>query len=488
MRKFSISGMPENTKLPNTNSNSGDISPKSYGMGQKGIKDIAEQFELNDGEVRKIMETFKVIVSKNIDPDFISRLGSNFTQQNGQLPGEVIFTLSPEGLEMVFEYMTSGDNDEKISEAFEYLEFQDDDDDEEDPKDTKDSLAASLLDAYMKNKVTPGEIISKILNAFQNLKGHSFNNSSISLKNQGLDEIEEKKEEKRDNELHLFETLAAEGSFGVVPHMPVSSKDEMYNSFAREYGDTDEYDPSVFPPEMKGYNIIHAVGKVKKFKYLENNEKYILLLAIPEAKEEEPFAVAIIRGIETVFEIIVPEYGNTFNLDDGNTLSLDTAPQLYIKKENPEDLDNPKFTLKQPLNLDKVKVGLDIVLYEPMKPILSVKDFGEVFTSFVATPFTTRFIKIGRIKSNESTDVKMFKKDFSLNEDQILFDFYIRLKEEESSSTIMSLQKLLEVIDFNANAKIQSQEIKVDMNGNIYIDLDFSDILLKNIRKWKDEK
>jgi hypothetical protein len=493
MAKFSISGVPENMKLPEDKSEKKNEPQRSQQKNHKQnppkeMQEIADKFNVSMEDLDEMMEVFKEIVAGDLDPELIEQLGDHLKFEQ-KANGMKEFGLDLEGLEMVIEYMTDENND-KLDQIMQDLfhnkvGFSIDD---FDPDIAKQLISDPALI----------ETFNQLMSNIQTIQGRNIikpivsqtNKNKLPSLNKEIDFNQEEKEEitNRKNQLHSFDIVADNESFGVVPYVKANSREELYNSFVKVYGEGPLYSAGMFSQDTEGYNLIPAIGGISQFAFITNNERYIILNAIPKTEAKEGFIVAAIQGEPGIFEIIVPEYGNTYNFETGELLNIVENFELYEEKENPDDLDNPKLELKQPANLDKIMAGLDCVLYEPKTPILSPHDFGEILVSFVAVPFTTQYIKIGRIKSNESQHSKLFKRDFGLDDDQLLFDFYIKLPEEQTAQIISALQKFLEAIDFNTNPKIQTQELKVDSNGNMYIDLDLGESLPRNIRKWKDEK
>jgi len=481
MAEFSISGMPENSKIPEDESEKkpkkeSGITPRD----KKELAEIASKFGLTPQDLTEIMDTFKEIVARDLDPEFIESLGEHFRKE-----GEGRFGVDLEGVEMVIKYLTDETNP-KLDEIFEALE-EDKDDDITQLLGTAGAGAKKeelfkLLDQIMEG--TSEGFFQKLAGAMQGMTGQSPQKSSNLL--DALKDKETKIEERK-NPLQSFDILADNESFGVIPYTPADSDQELYDLFVSIYGEGPKYHGGIFSGSTKGYNLIPALGNIREYQYIMSSKKYILLVAFPNELGHEPFMVAAIQNEPSIFELVVPEYGNTYNFETGEPFNTLDDRDLYIEKENPEDLDNPILNLKQPIDVDKIRAGLDSVLYEPKTPILNAASFGEILVSFSPVPFTTQYIKVGRIKSNESSEARIFKRDFGVNDDKILFDFYIKLPAEESAQSITGLQKFLEAIDFNTNPKIQCQELRFDPNGNLYINLDLGDVLPGNIRKWIKE-
>jgi hypothetical protein len=264
---------------------------------------------------------------------------------------------------------------------------------------------------------------------------------------------------------YKYEIVNTPNSFGMVE---CENNPNIYEKFKEIYGDKDYYDVNIFVPKVDGYNLIDGLSRVKKLEYLFHNNKYMLLKAIPSISEE-PFVIALIYN-DHEFELVIPEYGNTYDLETGELFDVILDANLY-------HLVNGEAILKNPLNLAKIRAGLDLVLYEKKKPILSISNFGKVINSPSVHPERADLMKLGRIKANDSSVAKLFKRDFDFDPNQDVFDFYVKLPYEYPASVLAPLGRYLLNIDFNTNKKMQSLELKAvsGSNGYIYVELDLGE-------------
>lgn len=275
---------------------------------------------------------------------------------------------------------------------------------------------------------------------------------------------------------HSYEILENDGdSYGAVLY---ERNTNLLSDFKAKYGDHERYDVEIFSPNIKVSNAIEAIQHIKYFDYAESNEKYILFRAIPKDDNYEPFYVAIIQ-LNNEFEMVVPEYGNSFDVE--TTDAFDKTEQSHLFIDTPVGK-----VLMQPANIEKIKVGLELVLFQNIKPLLSISDFGTVVPEFKEVEFPNDFIYIGKIVSNESRKALLFKHDFDLDADQTEFNFFVKLKRELSEKTLTNIALYLSAIDFNTSTKIQTHELKCTHSKNIYIDIDI-DGLPAFIDRWIEE-
>ena len=291
-------------------------------------------------------------------------------------------------------------------------------------------------------------------------------------------------EEEDEDEIELPDELESDtlniealiGSYGVVV---CEDTPNILELFKEKYGEFSTYSFSIFQPEIKVSNVIAGLADIVEFEIVDSTSKFILAKAIPASEEFEPIYVAL-TYFEGNFEMVVPEFGNSFNPDTGDLFSKEKDSDLFV--------ETPRGTvLMKPADLSKIKVGLELALFENKKPITSIKDFGTVFLKNEATfEVSSEVIHMGRIKSNEEYDARQFKEDFNLDIDETYFEFYVKLKKEYSAKTLDNIFGYLTTIDFNENPKIQSCELKVSKNKNLYIEIDL-DGLPDNVDKWVEE-
>jgi hypothetical protein len=275
---------------------------------------------------------------------------------------------------------------------------------------------------------------------------------------------------------HAYEILENDGdSYGAVLY---ERNTNLLSDFKAKYGDHERYDVEIFSPNIKVSNAIEGLSRLKYFDYVESNEKYILFRGIPGDDEYEPFFTAIIQ-LEGEFEMVIPEYGNSFDIETTDAFSKVDHKHLFV--------DTPMGKiLMQPANIDKIRTGVELVLFQNIKPMLSIADFGTVVLEIKDAETPSEFIHMGKITSNESRKALLFKHDFDLDQNQKEFDFFVRLKGQLSEETLNNIAFYLSAIDFNESTKIQTHELKCTQSKDIYINIDI-DGLPRFIDDWIDE-
>jgi hypothetical protein len=275
---------------------------------------------------------------------------------------------------------------------------------------------------------------------------------------------------------HTYEILENDGdSYGAVLY---ERNTNLLSDFKAKYGDHERYDVEIFSPNIKVSNAIEGLSKLKYFDYVESNEKYILFRGIPIDDEYESFFIAVIQ-LEGEFEMVIPEYGNSFDVETTDAFSKIEHKHLFI--------DTPMGKiLMQPANIDKIRTGLELVLFQNIKPTLSISDFGTVVPEFKEAEISSEFLYVGKILSNESRKALLFKHDFDLDLDQTEFNLFVKLKGQYSEETLTNIALYLNAIDFNTSTKIQTHELKCTQSKIIYISIDI-DGLPRFIDTWIEE-
>lgn len=274
-----------------------------------------------------------------------------------------------------------------------------------------------------------------------------------------------------------YSTLYDGETYGMVAY---ERSPRLLEEFKEKYGDLERYDVKIFVPEIKVSNATPGLANIRSIDLVESNDKYILFRGIPGYQGMEPMYIAIIK-FQGEFEIVIPEYGNSFEIATGD---------LFDHKEDAElFLDTPMGkVLMRPADISKMKTGLDLVLFEPRKPMFSIRDFGSVIVDPAKSEFASEYIHIGDIISNESEGARLFKKDFDIPEDSKSLKFFVKLKREYPEDTLNTLSNYIsDAIDFNENSKVIMNELKYSSSGRFaYIEIDLGD-LPDNIDRWSEE-
>lgn len=269
-----------------------------------------------------------------------------------------------------------------------------------------------------------------------------------------------------------FQTVSTPDSFGVIPYTRNSM---IYENVISLLGD-EPIKIEELPESMDGHNLNPAFADLETLEYIDNNDKFVLFKGIPRDENNVPIYVAMIDFMGEL-QIIVPHYGNPY-AQDGSIFNKDTDSHLFRADEKSGDLK-----LDKDADIEKIKAGLELLLYENKRPILSINQFGRVIQTPTQYNGPSSVIKIGKMRASDSEQAEAFKRDFDLTPEKNVFDFYIKLGYDYPARTLNKLSEYLFNLDFNSNDKLQTYELKADINEKIYIDLDLG-AFPDNLPKW----
>lgn len=251
---------------------------------------------------------------------------------------------------------------------------------------------------------------------------------------------------------------------------------EIHSKFVKKYGDKtlrlDDFGSDAKITCREQFNL----SKVSTMKIVDFTDKYVLLFCESADNAEEGVYIAVIENADGEFELLVPEYGNSYR-KDGEWFSIN---------ENPEAFTSAGYFRFGDI-IDKVEAGLSALLVPVRNPLISPKKFGTLkpVLSNIGNDYDNK-ICIGKIVSNESAEAIMFKKDFDLPPDKTAFDFYLRFNGNIDSTVLIELAKFFNMIDFNNSVLFEQTELKAH-DEDLYINIDLGLIPNKLPKWWPDE-
>lgn len=225
----------------------------------------------------------------------------------------------------------------------------------------------------------------------------------------------------------------------------------------------------------------YLLGYMSNFKVADYQDKYVLLYGEPNKdiiKDKYSFGafIAVIEDPDGKFSIVLPEYGNTFDIN---------AKMLYAANE-PDDLfdDNGNFMA---LDINKIEAGLNTVLYYPKDVLVSPLKFGTFTYQEEKLPESVKLvdrIKIGVLTDNGSADASLFKKDFDLDPNKTVFDFYVKFSSNMTAAEANAINEMF-AKDATNSAIFTDSELKAD-GDDLYITFD-TDSFAGLLDKWLRE-
>lgn len=225
----------------------------------------------------------------------------------------------------------------------------------------------------------------------------------------------------------------------------------------------------------------YLLGYMSNFKVADYQDKYVLLYGEPNKdiiKDKYSFGafIAMIEDPDGKFSIVLPEYGNTFDIN---------AKMLYMANE-PDDLfdDNGNFMA---LDINKIEAGLNTLLYYPKDVLVSPLKFGTFTYQEEKLPESVKLvdrIKIGVLTDNGSADASLFKKDFDLDPNKTVFDFYVKFSSNMTAAEANAINEMF-AKDATNSAIFTDSELKAD-GDDLYITFD-TDSFAGLLDKWLRE-
>lgn len=162
----------------------------------------------------------------------------------------------------------------------------------------------------------------------------------------------------------------------------------------------------------------------------------------------------------------VPLFANTFNVDsDGNFKGL------YNKTIETPFFNGDKFIPEQRAAID-LSVRSQLVCLKNI--LLSPAQFGTLKNIIPAITSDSRYLKIGKLVSNESTEAVLLKKDADLDLNETEFPFYLDFGRVITKESLQILSSILFKINLNETLLMHASELefKGDM---LYIKVDFGE-------------
>lgn len=457
--KFIISGMNENidispdlTKenMPRMASlGNGENDEPMIQAGEHAVNEITNVFGITEEELETAMNSFTKVLMDGTDSNFLKKIEPHITLEDGG------FHLDTDGTKMILDKFLGGNHVADLT------------------KSSMNTSNPSELQKFMHDNINI--LNEKGDDVIRNFLKEMFD--SIGLSEEQIEEMINSLQESEQEEVdpftepdkkitsYDFDIIGTNESFGVIKHIITAN---IHEEFKDIYGEG-PYALSTFIA-TKGYNIIPAFLTMDTLEFIGYSSKYILFIAKSNDDDVEEFVVAAVKTGDGIFDFIVPEFGNSYNIETGEAISKTLNVDMYNELEDKQG--NITLELKYPIDLDRIKGGLDLLLYEEKTPLLALKDFGKVFEAPVPSIMTSDFVRIGRIRSYKSEEVNTFKMQCDLDEDMEFFDFYIQLGEQYPARTIDAIRKYLERIDFDNNPKICNSEVYAKNYNSVYIKLD----------------
>lgn len=289
---------------------------------------------------------------------------------------------------------------------------------------------------------------------------------------------EDNDEEGTDQERYVYELsdikYLGEQLLGDVPALPVGAS-KILTDFENIFGSNGSNFPNIIESILTnsacmtetGYDaLIYFKDNFGGITIKETTDHFILLYITSKNSDEYGIYFTFSEDGDGNPCLAVPLFANTFNVDaDGNFKSL------YNKTVETPFFNGDKFIPEQRAAID-LSVRSQLVCLKNI--LLSPAQFGTLKNIIPAITSDSRYLKVGKLVSNESTEAILLKKDADLDINEKEFPFYLDFGRIITKESLQILSSILFKINLNETLLMHASELefKGDM---LYIKIDFGE-------------
>lgn len=344
-------------------------------------------------------------------------------------------------------------------------------------------LSQGNLDFSTVKKILPKQILDQ-LEAEANAAGitdlESFFNENISvaLQQMGLDDLEDDTEEEIEEERYVYELsdikYLGHQLLGSVPAYTVGA-DRLLGSIKKIFNEDFSNFPNIIESVLSqyayvdetGYNaLMYIKNNFGKISVKESSENFVLLFAQTKNSDEYGIYFVYSEGDNGEPLISVPLFANTFKVNEDGEFE-----GLYNKTVETPFFDGDRFIPEKRAALD-LSIRSQLVTLKNI--LLSPAQFGTLKNIIPAITGDSRYLKVGTLVSNESTEAILLKKDADLDLNQTDFPFYFDFGREISRESLQILSSILFKIDLNDTLLMKATELEFK-NKMLYIRVNFGE-------------
>ena len=345
-------------------------------------------------------------------------------------------------------------------------------------------LSSGSIDFNTVKKILPKQILDQLeaeaaAAGITDLEEFFNENISIALHQMGLgdpdgeDNSDEMEEEKYVYELSDIKYLG-EQLLGSVPAYTIGS-DRLLDSVKKIFGEDFVNFPNIIESILSQYAYVDETG-YNALMYIKNNfgkisiketsENFVLLFANSKNDDEYGMYFVYSEGDNGEPIVSVPLFANTFKVNENGEFD-----GLYNKTVETPFFDGDRFIPEKRAALD-LSVRSQLVNIKNI--LLSPAQFGTLKNIIPAISGDSRYLKVGKLISNESTEAILLKKDADLDLDQKEFPFYFDFGREISKDSLQILASILFKIDLNDTLLMKASELEFK-NKMLYIRVNFGE-------------
>lgn len=344
-------------------------------------------------------------------------------------------------------------------------------------------ISKGQLDFSTVKKILPKPILDQLEAEAQaagitDLEEFFNENISVALHEMGLCDDEEPDEVEEEEERYVYELsdikYLGEHLLGSVPAFNLGA-DRLLESAKRIFGQDFENFPNIIETILSQYAYVNETG-YNALMYIKNNfgkisvkeseENFILLFANSKNDDEYGMYFVYSEGDNGEPIVSVPLFANTFKVNENGEFD-----GLYNKTVETPFFDGDRFIPEKRAALD-LSVRSQLVNIKNI--LLSPAQFGTLKNIIPAISGDSRYLKVGKLISNESTEAILLKKDADLDLDQKEFPFYFDFGREISKDSLQILASILFKIDLNDTLLMKASELEFK-NKMLYIRVNFGE-------------
>lgn len=251
------------------------------------------------------------------------------------------------------------------------------------------------------------------------------------------------------------------------------SSENLYEEFVARYGsDSTQYlDDNIGLRDFILNDITGTLDfdEIKNMRFIMSNENFILFYMEPKESDEYGYYAAVIKKGNNNFAVYIPTFSNTFGWDDEEEVAYhyNLEDDNFMFTGNPSNISSFKF-----LAANVIEFAVSFALAPKKKSLISPKDFGTIKTIRPSITGNSKFLPIGKIVSNGSTQATLLLKDAELPLDKDSYNLFMKFPEVINDHSLRFISSILFQVDYNECLLLDNVELKYTSDGKLYFDVE----------------
>lgn len=251
---------------------------------------------------------------------------------------------------------------------------------------------------------------------------------------------------------------------------------DLYNKFIEKYGrDSTKYlDPNVGVKESYLTDLTSQLplANVKNLRFVEATDKFILFYAETDIENTFGFFVSIVETPDGKFALYIPEFRNTFDVIDDETVVLYNP----VKDSHIFVIDSNGTGEFKELSIPMIELAINFALAPVKRVLLSPLEFGTIKSIMPPVTGSSQWLQIGLITSNETPEAILLKKDAELDLEKNTFPLYFKFNTTLGKDVLQELAGIFFRTDFNKCPFLNYAELQYTNDHRLYIDVDLGEV------------